>query len=128
MQHTLSRIAIIAARLAGTAALIIGLMLWFGQGGALIHAHMGTGALLVLALWLLGVLALKAKPGAAILALVWGVVTLALGIFQGVLLPGEYHWVVQAGHLLVGISAIVLTEKLAAALGAQRAAQAPQAA
>lgn len=117
MQHTLTRIAIVTARLAGTAALILGILLWLGQGGALLHAHMGTGALLVLSLWLLSLLGLKAAPALAILGATWGVVVLALGVFQTALLPGDYHWVVQAAHLLIGISAMVQTERLAAAIG-----------
>lgn len=121
MQQTLTRIAIVVARLAGTAALVLGVLLWLGQGGALFHAHMGSGALLVLALWALAILGLKAAPALAILGATWGVVVLGLGVFQTALLPGEYHWVIQAAHLLVGLSAMVQTERLAGAIARRSA-------
>lgn len=122
MHQTLTRVAIVVARITGTAALVLGILLWLGYGGALLHAHMGTGVLLVLCLWLLAVLGLKAAPGLAVLGLIWGAVVVALGIFQGILLPGDFHWVIKVAHLAVGASAMVQTERLAGAIGRRAAA------
>jgi hypothetical protein len=36
-----------------------------------------------------------------------------LGVTQSGLLPGDYHWVIQALHLAVGLGAIGLAEELA---------------
>ncbi len=47
------------------------------------------------------------------LAIVWGFVVPLLGITQTQLLSGDYHWVIQVLHLLVGLGAIGLAERLA---------------
>jgi hypothetical protein len=48
-----------------------------------------------------------------VLAIVWGVITLALGMTQTQLLPGAFHWVIQVIHLVVGLAAIGLGDRLA---------------
>jgi len=119
MSHTLVRLAILQARITGTVALILGVLLWLGYGGPLIHAHMGLGALLVLALWSLALFAFKRSPARSLLALAWGLLVIGLGVLQGGLLPGEYHWMIQLAHLAVGASAMVQGEQLGAALAPQ---------
>ena len=48
------------------------------------------------------------------LALVWGLITIILGMTQTQLLPGSAHWVIRALHLVVGLVAMGLGETLAA--------------
>jgi hypothetical protein len=106
------------SRLAGAAALIIGLALWGGQLHSLVGLHMGAGVAVVLALWGLAILALR-RGEARLLAvgsIVWGAVTLALGLAQTRLLVGDLHWIVQVAHLLVGLGAIAMAAVIARAL------------
>jgi hypothetical protein len=81
----------------------------------LIPVHMLLGIALVLLLWTQAVLAVRAGGGASLVALglVWGLVVVALGMMQNRLLPGEFHWVIKVLHLLVGIAAIGLADRLA---------------
>lgn len=116
MNHKIARFAIMLARLAGALALLLGIALWRGQSGYWVHAHMGLGVLLVLALWVLASCGFNVARGTAVLAIFWGLLMPALGLFQGALLPGEYHWLVQGAHLLVGLGAQALAERLAAVL------------
>jgi hypothetical protein len=48
------------------------------------------------------------------LAVVWGLIVPLLGLTQGQLLPGDYHWVVKVVHLLVGMGAMGQGDVLAA--------------
>jgi hypothetical protein len=116
MKTRLATLALMLARLSGTLALLLGIALWFRFGGIPIHAHMGVGMLLVLALWFLALLAFPAAKGRAMLTLVWGLVLPGFGILQLTLLPGGYHWLVQVVHLLLGLGALALAERLGAAV------------
>jgi hypothetical protein len=68
------------------------------------------GLVLVLSLWLIAALALRAgvQPGLVALAAVWGRVVPTLGLTQDRLLPGSLHWLIQLLHLAVGLTAIGL--------------------
>ena len=48
-----------------------------------------------------------------VLAIVWGVITLALGITQTQLLLGAFHWIIQLLHLVVGLAAMGMGDRLA---------------
>ncbi len=76
---------------------------------------MGVGYILVLSLWLTSIIAAIARApiGLVIVGLIWGLVVVAIGVMQMTLLPGSSHWVVQVTHLLVGMAAIALNERLA---------------
>jgi hypothetical protein len=50
----------------------------------------------------------------ALRAIFWGILVLALGLTQDRLFVGSGHWVIQVLHLLFGIEAIRLGEKLVA--------------
>lgn len=110
--------------LIGTVLLILGITFWTGHGLSLVRVHMTLGGIFVLCLWLLAGYALlrRVQSGFAILVLCWGLVVLLLGVYQMNLLPGRWHWVVQALHLVVGGLAIGLGQRLAQRL---RAADAP---
>jgi hypothetical protein len=90
----------------------------------LIPVHMLSGMILVLMLWMLALLAALAgtNRGLAALAFVWGLVVPVLGVTQGRLLPGPAHWVIEVLHLLVGLIAIGMGERLARGLYRQQAA------
>lgn len=102
-------------RITGLLQIVLGLAFWVGYLRNLISLHMLIGFVLVLSLWVLAVLAWRAgvNLGFVLLTLVWGVITLALGLTQTQLLPGDFHWVIQVLHLVVGLAAMGLGDRLA---------------
>ncbi|MGH2366880.1 MAG: hypothetical protein ACRDI2_01660 [Chloroflexota bacterium] len=112
-------------RLTGAILIVLGLLFWTGNALTLIPVHMLLGLLLVLLLWVLTFLAARAGLGVGLVALaaLWGFVVIALGMTQTQLLPGDAHWVIQVLHLLVGLVALGLADRLAR--GIKEAKQAP---
>jgi hypothetical protein len=110
------RIVQLMLRLTGMLQIVMGVLMWTGNGDALRQAHMGLGLLFVLSLWALAALGFRARVsvGLAIRAAVWGIVVLWLGVIQGRLWPGPLHIYVRVAHLLVGLIAIGVGEALAA--------------
>ena len=102
-------------RLIGVVMILLGLLFWTGNALTLIPIHMLLGIVLVLLLWALAVMALLAGAprGLAALAIVWGLIVPILGMTQTQLLPGDAHWVIRVLHLLVGLVALGLAERLA---------------
>jgi hypothetical protein len=102
-------------RLTGLIQIVLGVIFWLGYALNLISLHMLIGFVLVLALWVLALLAARSgvKMSFVVLAIVWGVITLALGMTQTQLLPGAFHWVIQVIHLVVGLAAMGLGDRLA---------------
>ena len=111
-------------RLTGITQVVLGLLFWTDRALTLVPLHMAIGLTFVVGVWTLAGLAARAggRPGLALLAALWGVVVLALGITQGRLLPGPAHWVVELLHLLVGIVAMVLAARLGAHVRGRRVA------
>jgi hypothetical protein len=103
-------------RIAGAAVLIFGLVIWTGNGTGIRGVHMLLGITLVAALWVLAVLAARAgvSIGLVAAAVVWGLLTIGLGLTQEQILVGAQHWIVQVAHLLVGLGAIGIGEAIAA--------------
>jgi hypothetical protein len=103
-------------RLTGLIQIVLGVLFWTGNALTLIPVHMLSGFVLVLSVWTLAVLAALAgvSRGFVVLVIVWGVIVLVLGLTQTQLLPGDFHWVIQVLHLLVGLGAIGQAEGLAA--------------
>lgn len=99
----------------GVALLALGLLFWANLARALVPVHMLLGLLLVLLLWVQAVLARRAGVGRGLVALAatWGLVVPTLGLTQARQLPGDAHWVIQLLHLLVGLVALGLVERLA---------------
>lgn len=99
----------------GAIMIVLGLLFWTGNAFALLPLHMLLGLTLVLMLWIIAVMALVARvnPIVALIALLWGLIVPILGITQDQLVPGSLHWIIQALHLLVGITAIALANILA---------------
>lgn len=102
-------------RVTGLLQIVLGLLFWAGYVRNLIPIHMLIGLVLVLVLWVLAVLAWPAgvSLGFALLVILWGAIVVGLGVMQTQLLPGAAHWVVQVIHLLVGLAALGLGERLA---------------
>jgi hypothetical protein len=123
------RIVQLTLRLTGLLLIVMGVLIWTGNGDALVQAHMGLGLLFVLALWSLAALGFRARVsvGLSIRAAVWGIVVLWLGMIQGQLWLGQQHVYVRVAHLAVGLIAIGVGEALAARLKRAHASLAPEA-
>lgn len=112
-------------RISALIGLILGILFWTNTTdpgnvpqsfSALGLVHILLGILVVLSLWTLGI-AQGMRGGSFGLALatfVWGLITLAVGLFQVNWLQGSAHWVIQVIHLLLGLGAIGLGEMCAA--------------
>jgi hypothetical protein len=102
-------------RLIGSIMLVLGALFWTGNALALIPVHMLLGLVLVVSLWLIAGLALRARvpPGWVALGVLWGLLVPVLGVSQDSLLPGGLHWLIQLLHLALGLGAIGLAEMLA---------------
>jgi hypothetical protein len=56
---------------------------------------------------------------------VWGLIAPILGLTQANILTGNFHWVIQVIHLLIGIGAMGWGERLAIAIKARTPVAAP---
>ena len=112
-------------RIVGTVMIVLGLSIWTGNFDRLIPFHILLGVTLVIALWLLAIIAAESgvQLGLVALAVAWGLIMPALGLTQERLLPGSAHWVIQIVHLLVGLGAIGQAENLARQIGRRHALQ-----
>jgi hypothetical protein len=101
---------------------LLGLLFWTRHALSLLPLHMAAGLVLVLGLWILAALgARRGVPGWLVaVAACWGVLVITLGVTQMRLLPGSFHWVVRVAHLLVGIGAVWLAERIGRHLAASR--------
>lgn len=102
-------------RVTGVAQILLGMFFWAGIATGLVPVHMIIGLVLVLGLWTLAVVGLRARAsrGLVALSIVWGLVVPALGMTQEQLLPGSLHPIIQILHLVVGIAAMGMAETLA---------------
>ena len=103
------RIASAALTLAGLLALISGLLFWTGRTLNLVSMHMLLGFVAVGALWVIAIGQALAKGGSWILAagaLIVGAATIVIGMRQATLMVGEFHWIVEALHLVLGVLTI----------------------
>ena len=100
--------------------LVLGVLFWTGHALALLPLHMLFGLLLVLGLWTVAGLALArgAPIGMVVAAAILGLAVIALGITQTGLLPGPYHWIVRVVHLVLGVGAMGLAERIGRRLDA----------
>lgn len=104
----------ILVRLCGLILIILGIIFWTGHALGLIPVHMVVGLLLAVTLWVLAFLGARAKVGAGFVALVavWALIMVVFGAMQTRLMPGTAHWVIQVLHLLIGIAALGMGDKL----------------
>ena len=98
--------------------IVLGLLFWTGNALNFIGLHMLLGIVLVLLLWALAIMAMRSgvSLGLVVLGIAWGVVVVALGMTQNRLLPGDAHWVIKVLHLLVGMAALGIAERLAGSI------------
>jgi hypothetical protein len=106
------------ARLAGTIALILGILFWLGMLVSLVRVHSILGIITAISLALIAVTALAAGARApmALVGIVWAAATLFIGFRQNTMLLGESHWIIQVIHLLLGVGAIGMAEALGAGI------------
>jgi hypothetical protein len=118
------------ARLCAIALVVLGIGFWTGHWMNLITAHMAFGLALVLCLWITALFAIPARASAGLVAgaFIWGIVVIALGVTQAGIVPGSLHWIVQAVHLLIGLGALGMNERIARFIGSRGAPATPMAA
>jgi hypothetical protein len=102
--------------------LILGIAFWTGNGLQLVPIHMLVGFAFVLTLWAIAIVAAfrGAPPAVAVVAILWGLLLLWLGASQDRLLLGQWHWLIQVTHLLVGFVGIGLGDRIASIAIARR--------
>jgi hypothetical protein len=115
-------------RLFGVLQIVTGLLFWTGNALSLVPLHMLSGLLLVIGLWVLAGIGVRAgvSPLRVVVAVVWGLFVVVFGMVQAAILPGELHWIVQVLHLLVGLAAMGQAEVIAARIKAHLAGAAGQ--
>ena len=113
--RTTTLVAQFVVRIFGLLLIILGLLFWSGHALQLVNTHMLIGLLFVVALWVLSGVGMAARQPASltVLGFIWGLLVLALGMTQRGLMSGSAHWVIQVLHLLVGLIAMGIGDKLA---------------
>lgn len=103
-------------RISGATLIVLGVAFWTGHLQGLIPLHELLGFLLVFSLWTLAAIAARTgvSPRFVVAAALWGLLLPVFGLTQTRLLPGNFHWLIQVLHLLVGLGAIGQSENLAA--------------
>jgi hypothetical protein len=110
-------------RLSGVLLLILGLLIWTEPSlFYLVNVHMLLGIVLVLSMWVLAAVSVRAGVpiGLAAGVAVAGLVVVVLGVTQRSLLPGSSHWVIQVVHLLIGMAAVGSAEAIGGRLRRHR--------
>jgi hypothetical protein len=105
-------------RLLVVVQLVMGVAMWMGQGAGFVNAHMGLGLLFVVL-----VIALAAMAGAAgapkslvWVTVIWGIITVAVGMGQMRVMVGESHWIIRLVHLFLGLGMQGQAERIGRAL------------
>lgn len=111
---SVSRILLVFMRAAMAVQVILGIGFWTGHWANFVNVHMAIGSLFVIALWVIaGIASAHGRPGRLVaFGFVWGVIVLALGMTQQGILVGDLHWIIRVVHLLVGIAAMPIAERL----------------
>jgi uncharacterized integral membrane protein len=102
-------------RIGAGVQVVVGLGLWTGRWYSLVGMHRTVGVTYVILLWAIAVLAMVQRRSIklALFGLLWGLVIAALGFAQQGILMGELHWIVRVVHLIVGLAAMPIAERLA---------------
>ena len=106
-------------RLGGLVMIVLGLLFWSGNALTLKNEHELLGVLVVLALWTLAFVALRrgVNVGLVVGGLLLGVVVIAFGMSQTLLMNGATRAVVETikvVHLALGLALISLGEMFTA--------------
>jgi hypothetical protein len=121
-----TKVALATLLICGGLLLVLGIVIWTGNGDALIPVHIAIGIVLVLTLWIICVIALRSErvaPNTVATAAAWGVLVVLLGLAQEDLLVGSWHWTIQVLHLAISMGAIWWGRRL---VGLMRPAQPSQ--
>jgi len=113
----LARSLLLLLRVLAGVQVLLGVAFWTGHWYGLVNVHRTTGVVFVLVLWAIAILALAGRraPALAAGALVWGVVIAGVGFSQQRILPGDLHWIVRVAHLIIGLAAMPVAERLSRA-------------
>ena len=108
-------------RATGLLQLALGLAFWTGTLLIAVPFHTFNGQLFVLLL--AAQAGLVAWAGVSwrlvVLAVTWGLFVVAFGMTHSQILPGDWHWLVRVAHLLVGLVAMGVAERLTVAARAR---------
>jgi hypothetical protein len=109
------RLLLMLMRLGAAVQVVVGLGLWSGRWYSLVGIHRTVGIAYVILLWVLAIIALVQRRSVklALFGIVWGLVIAALGFAQQGILMGDLHWIVRLVHLIVGLAAMPIAERLA---------------
>jgi hypothetical protein len=95
------------SNIAGTVALVLGLLHWFANVSFL-DAHMLFGLTVALAMLALSIILLftRGMRIAGALGIIYALIIPTFGMNQFTLLIGDLHWLVRVAHLLVSAGAM----------------------
>jgi hypothetical protein len=101
-------VALWTARGAALVLLALGVYIWAGGSDQLITVHVVVGVLLVLSLWTIAAIAAASGVSAVVIgfAVVWSFVAVLLGMSQEGLVTGDWHWTIQALHLVIAMAMV----------------------
>ncbi len=107
------RILMRTGQLAGVGAITLGLLNWFFHI-SFIEIHMLFGVFVTLALLISGIVAIFTTRlrVLGVIAIVLAFIVPVFGRTQMLILVGDFHWLIQVAHLLVGATAVILTERI----------------
>lgn len=110
-----ARAALWTARGAALVLLGLGIYIWTGNADELITLHIVVGVVLVLSLWTLAAIAARAGVSSLLIgvSIAWSFAAALLGLTQENLLTGEWHWTVQALHLVIAMAMVGWCQALA---------------
>jgi hypothetical protein len=116
---TILKAALVGLMACAFLLLLLGVAFWTGNAFQLVWLHVVLGIILVGLLWTLVAIAAAAgvAPGTIAMAAGWGLLVLALGMWQRELVPGPWHWTVQVLHLAVSMGAVWWGRRLAKEIG-----------
>lgn len=112
---TATRLILMLLRIGAGVQVVLGIGFWTGHWVTLVDLHRTVGIVFVILLWTIGMLALVRRSNAllALLAMAWSLVIAGVGFAQQSILPGDAHWIVRVAHLVIGLAAMPMAERLA---------------
>jgi hypothetical protein len=116
------KIALATLIACGALLLVMGLIIWTGNGDRLIPVHVALGVVLVVSLWTLAAIAARSgvPTGTVTFAASWGLSVVLLGLAQEELVQGSWHWTIQVLHLAISMGAIWWGRRLVKLIGRSR--------
>lgn len=108
------RIALMVLRVTVLVNLILGIIFWTGNADNLQLLHIILGLIAVVSLFTIGIAqGLRGGSfGMALATFVVGFLLAFVGLFQTRWLTGSNHWIIQVIHLILGLAAIGLGERI----------------